>query len=76
MSFLRHLPEEDAFATLAEATPFLSRIHGIGLDSGEQGNPPSKFAGSLPAAASWGCRWWPTPAKRAGAVYLAGYPGT
>ncbi|HDX8445741.1 adenosine deaminase [Aeromonas hydrophila] len=44
MSFLRHLSEEDAFATLAEAAPFLSRIHGIGLDSGERGNPPSKFA--------------------------------
>ncbi len=34
MSFLRHLSEEDAFATLEEAMPFLSRIHGIGLDSG------------------------------------------
>ncbi|MGN5137171.1 adenosine deaminase [Aeromonas sp. 164P] len=44
MSFLRHLSEEDAFATLAEAEPFLARIHGIGLDSGERGNPPSKFA--------------------------------
>ncbi|MGL6151119.1 MAG: adenosine deaminase [Aeromonas sobria] len=44
MSFLRHLSEEEAFATLAEAEPFLARIHGIGLDSGEQGNPPSKFA--------------------------------
>lgn len=44
MSFLRHLSEEDAFATLAEAMPFLLRIHGIGLDSGEKGNPPSKFA--------------------------------
>lgn len=44
MSFLRHLSEEEAFATLAEAEPFLASIHGIGLDSGEQGNPPSKFA--------------------------------
>ncbi|CAJ1848874.1 adenosine deaminase [Aeromonas dhakensis] len=44
MSFLRHLSEEEAFATLAEAEPFLSRIHGIGLDSGELGNPPGKFA--------------------------------
>ncbi|BBU04306.1 MULTISPECIES: adenosine deaminase [Aeromonas] len=44
MSFLRHLSEEEAFATLAQAEPFLARIHGIGLDSGEQGNPPSKFA--------------------------------
>lgn len=44
MSFLRHLSEEAAFATLAEATPYLARLHGVGLDSGEQGNPPSKFA--------------------------------
>lgn len=44
MSFLRHLSEEEAFATLAEAEPFLARIHGIGLDSGEKGNPPTKFA--------------------------------
>ncbi|MFM4704316.1 adenosine deaminase [Aeromonas bivalvium] len=44
MSFLRHLSEEDAFVTLAEAAPFLPRIHGIGLDSGELGNPPAKFA--------------------------------
>lgn len=44
MSFLRHLSEEDAFAMLAEAMPFQSRIHGIGLDSGEKGNPPTKFA--------------------------------
>ncbi|WP_421211188.1 adenosine deaminase [Aeromonas enteropelogenes] len=44
MSFLRHLSEEEAFATLREAEPFLSRIHGIGLDSGEKSNPPGKFA--------------------------------
>ncbi|RUR54777.1 adenosine deaminase [Aeromonas veronii] len=44
MSFLRHLSEDEAFATLAEAEPFLSRIHGIGLDSGEKDNPPTKFA--------------------------------
>ena len=44
MSFLRHLSEDEAFATLEEAMPFLLRIHGIGLDSGERGNPPTKFA--------------------------------
>ncbi|WP_429081144.1 adenosine deaminase [Aeromonas bivalvium] len=44
MSFLRHLSEEDAFATLEQAMPLLDRIHGIGLDSGERGNPPGKFA--------------------------------
>ncbi|WP_439841592.1 adenosine deaminase [Aeromonas taiwanensis] len=44
MSFLRHLSEEEAFATLAEAEPHLARLHGIGLDSSELGNPPGKFA--------------------------------
>ncbi|WP_043759792.1 adenosine deaminase [Aeromonas taiwanensis] len=44
MSFLRHLSEEEAFATLAQAEPHLARLHGIGLDSSELGNPPGKFA--------------------------------
>ncbi len=44
MCFLRHLPEEDAFATLAMAEPHLGRIHGVGLDSSELGHPPGKFA--------------------------------
>lgn len=47
MCFLRHLSEEEAFAALAEAEPFLSgwpRLIGFGLDSGERDNPPSKFA--------------------------------
>jgi len=43
MSFLRHLSEEDAFKTLEEASPYQSIIDGIGLDSSEIGNPPSKF---------------------------------
>jgi adenosine deaminase len=44
MCFLRHLPEADAEATLDEALPYLSLIHGIGLDSSEVGHPPEKFA--------------------------------
>lgn len=44
MCFLRHLSEEEAFATLDEAAPHLSRIHGVGLDSSELGHPPAKFA--------------------------------
>ena len=43
LCFLRHLSEADAFTTLAEAEPHLARIDGFGLDSSEQGNPPSKF---------------------------------
>jgi adenosine deaminase len=43
MCFLRHMDEESAFDTLESAIPFKSLIHGIGLDSAEVGNPPSKF---------------------------------
>jgi adenine deaminase len=44
LCFLRHLSEEDAFATLEEALPYRDRFIGLGLDSGERGNPPEKFA--------------------------------
>ncbi|AOY99165.1 adenosine deaminase [Cupriavidus sp. USMAHM13] len=44
LCFLRHLSEEDAFATLEAALPFRDRFVGIGLDSSERGNPPEKFA--------------------------------
>ena len=44
MCFLRHLSEEAAFATLEQALPFRDRFIGVGLDSGERGNPPEKFA--------------------------------
>lgn len=44
MSYLRHLSEADAFATLREAEPWLDRFVGVGLDSSENGNPPAKFA--------------------------------
>ncbi|MEP2102818.1 MAG: adenosine deaminase [Parasphingorhabdus sp.] len=44
MCFLRHLSEDAALATLEEATPYLDRIAGVGLDSSELGHPPSKFA--------------------------------
>jgi adenosine deaminase len=43
LCFLRHLSEEDGFATLAAALPHRARIHGVGLDSSERDHPPSKF---------------------------------
>ena len=43
MCFLRHLDEDAAFATLAQAEPFIDRIEGVGLDSSELGHPPDKF---------------------------------
>src|SRR5262245_46224918 len=44
MCFLRHLSEEAAFATLAQALPHRDRIAAVGLDSSEVGHPPAKFA--------------------------------
>lgn len=43
MCFLRHLSEEDAFATVEQALPYRDKIVGVGLDSSERGHPPSKF---------------------------------
>ena len=43
LSFLRHLTQEEAFATLEQALPYKDTMVAVGLDSAEQGNPPSKF---------------------------------
>ncbi|WP_405207669.1 adenosine deaminase [Aquimarina sp. LLG6339-5] len=43
LSFLRHLDEASAFKTLDQALPYKDWISGVGLDSSEVGNPPSKF---------------------------------
>jgi len=44
-NILRHLPEADALGMLEEAEPWLTsgRLHGVGLDSSERGNPPERF---------------------------------
>ena len=44
MCFLRHLPEEEAIATLEQALPYRDKLIGVGLDSAERGHPPEKFA--------------------------------
>ena len=43
MCFLRHLSQEDALNTLEQSIPYKDYILGVGLDSSELGNPPSKF---------------------------------
>jgi len=43
LSILRHLSEESAFHTLKDALEYKDWITAIGLDSSENGNPPSKF---------------------------------
>lgn len=55
LCFLRHLPEDEALKTLAEAIPH-GVISGVGLDSSEKGNPPSKFARVFARARAAGLR--------------------
>jgi len=43
LCFLRHLSEEAAMRTLAEALPYREWILAVGLDSSEVGHPPAKF---------------------------------
>lgn len=43
LCFLRHLPEAAAFETLMQALPYKDKIIAVGLDSSEQGFPPSLF---------------------------------
>lgn len=60
LSFLRHLPESDAFAALESALPLRQQYEdlwvGIGLDSAERGNPPAKFSGVFERARHLGFR--------------------
>jgi len=43
MCFLRHLDEKAGFEMLDQASAHKEKIVGVGLDSSEIGNPPSKF---------------------------------
>jgi adenosine deaminase len=54
MCWLRHLSQEAAFETWEQAIPYLDLIDGVGLDSGERGNPPEKFADVYAVARSAG----------------------
>ena len=69
LCFLRHLSEDDALATLDAALPFRSAFIGVGLDSGERGNPPSKFERVFARARGLGLR----PVAHAGEEGPAAY---
>jgi adenosine deaminase len=56
LSFLRHLSESEAFATLEAAKPYLHHFVGVGLDSSEVGHPPSKFERVFAAAGDLGLK--------------------
>jgi hypothetical protein len=65
LCFLRHLSEEAALATLRRALPYRQHFIGVGLDSGERGNPPENLRACSPDAANSACMSWPMPARRA-----------
>lgn len=54
LCFLRDLSAEFAMATLMESLPYKDWIIGVGLDSDERDNPPSKFAGVFARARAEG----------------------
>ena len=56
LCFLRHLSEQEAFESLEQAMPFRDKIVGVGLASGELGNPPEKFTKVFARARELGFR--------------------
>ena len=69
LCFLRHLPSKSAVEVFEEARPFLDHIQGVGLDSGEAGNPPELFAEPYRLAVESGLR----PVAHAGEEGPAAY---
>jgi len=71
LCFLRHLSEEEAFATLEEALPFSDKFIGVGLDSSERGNPPEKFAGVFARCRESGLRLVAHAGEEGSAQYVS-----
>lgn len=72
MCYLRHLPEERHLETLNQAKPFLDMILGVGLDSGEKGNPPSNFVKVYEESAKLGLKLVAHAGEEGGPEYIAG----
>lgn len=71
MCFLRDVPAGGAMATLDAASHWLDRISGVGLDSAEAGNRPSKFAEVFERARSLGLRAVAHAGEEGPAAYVA-----
>lgn len=54
--FLRHLNEDAAMRTLEALLPYREHICAVGLDSSENGHPPSKFSRAFARARAEGLR--------------------
>ncbi len=72
LCFLRHLSEEEAFLALDAALPYRDRFIGVGLDSGERGNPPEKFARVFARARELGLRLVAHAGEEGPAAYIWG----
>jgi len=70
MCFLRHLSQEDAIKTLEVSLPYKDKIIGVGLDSSELGNPPSKFAEVFQKAKKEGFKLVAHAGEEAGVSYI------
>jgi len=71
LCFLRHLSEDAALATLEEALPHRGKFIGVGLDSGERGNPPQKFARVFARAGELGLHRVAHAGEEGPAAYVA-----
>ncbi|WP_334019976.1 adenosine deaminase [Alteromonas sp. S015] len=56
LCFLRDMSAESAMEHLQLAKPHLNKLVGVGLDSDEKNNPPSKFAEVFSKARAWGLK--------------------
>ena len=70
MCYLRHLPEKNHLETLEQAKPFLEMIAGVGLDSGEVGNMPSKFVKVFEESAKLGLKVVAHAGEEGGPEYI------
>ena len=73
LCILRHLPEEEGFATFRQAEPWIAnrRIAGLGLDSTEKGHPPGKFQRLFAAAREAGLKLVAHAGEEGPAAYVA-----
>ena len=73
LCILRHLSEDEGFATLRQAEPWIAdrRIAGLGLDSTERGHPPDKFQRLFAAARAAGLKLVAHAGEEGPAAYVA-----
>lgn len=72
MCFVRHLPPDDAVATMTAAVDHLDDVIAVGLDSSEQGHPPEPYAEAYRIAREHGLRAVAHAGEEGPAAYIWG----